>query len=185
MIKDYQHYTLTPHAIKRLKERFMVYGGQDVRKWIERVLSQAVVIQEDKSNRGIVQHCKSNDVIVIINSSLKTVVTVYPDGYYKYKEEIAQYESAMNDRDVTVSPEISQAVNKTLDTLTHKIIQRTSQKVAPKYQIMADVHTTLGRTRNYTNFDDKYDSLSAVFDSIKEDLNKRDKLLAEIDNIRL
>lgn len=185
MIDNYQQYTLTPHATKRLKQRFMVYGGKECTKWLEKTLGQATVIKETKTNKGIVQDCKINDVILITNKSMKVVITVYPESYYKYKEELKQYESAMSVQKSEVSPEIAEEINNTLDRLKHRVIQRTSKELSSNYQVMADVHTTLGRTKNYKNFEDNFNNLRYVKESIDKELAERDKLLGEIKSLRL
>ena len=72
-VKNYPLYKITDHARVRIQNRFNITKN-DMEAWTSRLLSQAVFVSSQDHFR---EKYRLNDIVVIIDTRQKVVVTVY------------------------------------------------------------------------------------------------------------
>ena len=122
-VKNYPLYKITDHARVRIQYRFNITKN-DMEAWTSRLLSQAVFVSSQDHFR---EKYRLNDIVVIIDTRQKVVVTVYSEN-----------EHDDNGFKVTTNPEVKTAINEALDLLVKQKKVKTAGKIYNNILSMLD-----------------------------------------------
>lgn len=101
-LKNFPLYKITDHARVRIQNRFNITKNE-MEGWTSRLLSQAVYVSSQDHNR---EKYRLNDIVVIVDTRQKMVVTVYSEN-----------EHDDNSVHSHTNPEVKSVINQALKTM--------------------------------------------------------------------
>lgn len=101
-VKNFPLYEITDHARVRIQNRFNITKNE-MEGWTSRLLSQAIYVSSQDHNR---EKHRLNDIVVIVDTRQKMVVTVYSEN-----------EHDDNSVHSHTNPEVKSVINEALKTM--------------------------------------------------------------------
>ena len=153
-VKDYPSYIVTEHAKERIYSRFNITKNE-FDAWVSRLMSQSTFVE---NKDGFMKKYRLNDVVLIVDSKQKKLVTVYSQNEYD-DTEIHEH----------TNPEVKSAINAALRDMIKRRKVKTAVKIHDNLQAVLDACDRM--VNPYTNFrftDRNWDELITNFMEVKK-----------------
>lgn len=134
-VKDYQNYTVTEHARERIYSRFNITKNE-FDSWVSRLMSQCTFVKDED---GDMKKYRLNDVVLIVDSRRRTLVTVYSQNERDDVEVVDH-----------TNPEVKSAINAALKKMIKQRKVKTAVKMHENLQKAFEACDRM--VRPYTNY---------------------------------
>ena len=171
-VKNYEQYTVTEHAKKRILTRFNI-TNKEFDEWLARLLSQCTYLETQDNKR---MRYRLNDIIVVIDPKQHTVVTVYSQN----ENEIDISSAPTNPEIQTVIKEaLNDYMNKTKVSLAVKL-QESIQQAYDANQRMINPYSNYRYTnKSWDEFCKAYETITSIVESGKSLLNEAESKIKQ------
>lgn len=167
-VKNYPLYKITDHARVRIQNRFNITKN-DMEAWTSRLLSQAVFVSSQDHFR---EKYRLNDIVVIIDTRQKMIVTVYSENEHDDNSVHSQ-----------TNPEVKAVINDALKTMVKQKKVKTAIKVHDSLAKMIAANRRM--VKPYTNYrftDGAWDEFLAAFDEVKDCIESSLMVISEAED---
>lgn len=164
-VKNYQQFTVTSHAKERVLSRFNI-TNKEFDEWMTRLLSQSTYVETQENNR--VKY-RFNDIVVIIDSKQKSVVTVYSLNAHD---------------DITVckktNPEVKTAINEALTEFISQKKRRVAISIRENLERSLDANNRMvNLNANYRFTNRAWDDFIDAFSKVKKQVEAAELVIKE------
>ncbi|WP_323062292.1 hypothetical protein [Limosilactobacillus reuteri] len=164
-VKNFAAYKVTEHAKERILTRFNI-TNKEFDSWISRLLSQSTFVERQE---GFREKYRLNDIVLIIETRQKQVITVYSQN----EHDDISFKAATN-------PEIKSVINEALDLMIKQKKVRTAGKIYDNIQAMMDYCERMKSPHvNHRFADVAWEQLLKEFNEIRKTLDGSMQVISE------